>query len=142
MRSCSASVLDGVPESIVVGGSSVAGGGVSIAMVAAAFLSNLPDPIAGSDGWSGVKARHGLLAACSGCGRGSSPSAAASAARFLGARRRLAARLAFVLSFAAGATPTMLADTMMPEAFEEGGKLVGLFTVLGFALAVWLSFQE
>jgi ZIP family zinc transporter len=36
----------------------------------------------------------------------------------------------------------MLADTMMPEAFEEGGKLVGLCTVLGFALAVWLSFQE
>ena len=33
----------------------------------------------------------------------------------------------------------MLADTMMPEAFEHGGKLVGLFTTLGFGLAFALS---
>jgi len=46
---------------------------------------------------------------------------------------------AFVLSFAAGAILTMLADTMMPEAFEHGGKLVGLFTTAGFAVAFALS---
>ena len=50
--------------------------------------------------------------------------------------------LAFVLSFAAGAILTMLADTMMPEAFEHGGKLVGLFTTLGFALAFGISSLE
>ena len=33
----------------------------------------------------------------------------------------------------------MLVDSMIPEAFEEGGRLVGLVTVLGFALAVGLS---
>ena len=34
---------------------------------------------------------------------------------------------------------TMLADAMMPEAFEHGGRLVGLFTVLGFLLGMILS---
>ena len=43
--------------------------------------------------------------------------------------------IAFVLAFAAGAILTMLADTMMPEAYEHGGKLVGIVTTLGFAVA-------
>lgn len=47
--------------------------------------------------------------------------------------------VAFVLSFAGGAILTMLADTMMPEAFEHGGKLVGVVTTFGFALAVGIS---
>ena len=40
----------------------------------------------------------------------------------------------FVLTFAAG-TPTMLADTMMPEAFEHASKWAGVLTTLGFAVA-------
>ena len=47
--------------------------------------------------------------------------------------------IAFVLSFAAGAILTMLADTMMPEAYARGGKLVGLATTLGFGLAFAIS---
>ena len=43
--------------------------------------------------------------------------------------------VAFVLAFAAGAILTMLAQTMMPEAYEHGGKLVGVVTTLGFAVA-------
>ena len=43
--------------------------------------------------------------------------------------------VAFVLAFAAGAILTMLADTMMLEAFEHGGKLVAVVTTLGFAVA-------
>jgi ZIP family zinc transporter len=42
---------------------------------------------------------------------------------------------AFILTFAAGAILTMLADTMMPEAFEHGGKWVGVLVTLGFAVA-------
>ncbi len=45
------------------------------------------------------------------------------------------ATIAFVLSFAAGAILTMLANTMMPEAFQHGGKLVGVVTTIGFAVA-------
>jgi ZIP family zinc transporter len=43
--------------------------------------------------------------------------------------------VAVVLAFAAGAILTMLANTMMPEAFEHSGKLVGVVTTLGFAVA-------
>ncbi len=43
--------------------------------------------------------------------------------------------VAFVLTFAAGAILTMLANTMMPEAFEHGGKWVGIMVTLGFAAA-------
>jgi ZIP family zinc transporter len=45
------------------------------------------------------------------------------------------ATVAFVLTFAAGAILTMLANTMMPEAFEHGGRWVGVVTTLGFAVA-------
>ena len=47
--------------------------------------------------------------------------------------------VAFIQTFAAGAILTMLADTMMPEAVEHAGRLVGLLTVLGFAVAFFLS---
>ena len=47
-----------------------------------------------------------------------------------------------MLSFAGGAILTMLADTMMPEAFEHGGKLVGVVTTLGFGLAFAISALE
>jgi ZIP family zinc transporter len=50
--------------------------------------------------------------------------------------------LAFVLSFAGGAVLTMLADTMMPEAFDNGGKQVGLLTTAGFAVAFALHLVE
>ena len=43
--------------------------------------------------------------------------------------------VAFVLAFAAGAILTMLADTMFPEAYQHGGKLVVVVTTLGFAVA-------
>ena len=43
--------------------------------------------------------------------------------------------VAFVLTFAAGGILAMLAETMMPEAFEHGGKLVGIATTLGFVVA-------
>jgi ZIP family zinc transporter len=46
---------------------------------------------------------------------------------------------AFVQAFAAGALLTMLADTMMPEAFEFGGRPVGLLTVAGFAVALAIA---
>ena len=47
-----------------------------------------------------------------------------------------------MLAFSAGAILTMLADTMMPEAFEHGGKLVGIVTTLGFAVAFGIRTLE
>jgi ZIP family zinc transporter len=130
-------ILDGVPESIVVGGSLVAGGGVSIAMVAAAFLSNLPEAVGASVGlkkggtpaWRLLGMWLGIVVL----------SAASSALGFVVLDDAPADLGALFQAFAAGAILTMLVDTMIPEAYEEGGKTVGLITVLGFALAVGLS---
>ncbi|MFL5759445.1 MAG: ZIP family metal transporter [Thermomicrobiales bacterium] len=126
-------VLDGIPESIVVGASLITGS-VSAAMVAAAFISNLPEALGATTGlataktsttrifamWIGIVALSGASAAFG-------YQVLQDAAPSVGA---------FFQAFAAGAILTMLADTMMPEAFDEGGKLVGLCTVLGFAVAV------
>jgi ZIP family zinc transporter len=45
----------------------------------------------------------------------------------------------YIQAAAAGAVLTMLADTMMPEAFEKGGRVVALLAALGFAIAAWLT---
>jgi ZIP family zinc transporter len=130
-------VLDGIPESIVLGLTVLVGGGVSVAFLVAVALSNIPEAIAASaglaqGGWSRARilGLWALVTLVSGL------SALAGYVLFDGAS---ANTIAFVLSFAGGAILTMLADTMMPEAFEHGGKLVGVVTTLGFALAFAIS---
>jgi zinc transporter, ZIP family len=133
-------VLDGIPESAVIGLTILQGGTVSVAMLVAVFLSNLPEAIAATTGLrvSGWRTRDILglwlvvmlvsaLASLAGYGLFDSASPEA---------------VAFVLSFAAGAILTMLADTMMPEAFARGGNLAGLATTLGFGLAFAISALE
>ena len=126
-------VLDGVPESMVIGLTIYEGGAVGAAYLAAVFISNLPESISSSSGlatsgwaksrilwmWIGIALISGL-ASLAGYGlfQDSPPDT-----------------VAFVLAFAAGAILTMLAQTMMPEAYEHGGKQVGIMTTLGFAVA-------
>jgi zinc transporter, ZIP family len=132
-------VLDGIPESIVLG-LSVVGGSVSAAFLIAVAISNVPEAIAASSGLK--QARWGnrrilglwtLVAVVSGL------SALLGFTVFDSASQET---IAFVLSFAGGAVLTMLADTMMPEAFEHGGKFVGVVTTLGFGLAFAISALE
>jgi ZIP family zinc transporter len=113
-------VLDGIPESIVLGLTLLTGDGVSAAMLAAVFLSNLPESVAAtvglrSGGWSAghVMRLWALVTAASGI------AALLGYALLDGASQRT---VAFVLAFAGGAILTMLADTMMPEAFQYGGR--------------------
>jgi ZIP family zinc transporter len=133
-------VLDGIPESIVLGLTIVVSGSVGAAYLIAVFVSNIPEAIAASSGlavagWS--KARvlglWLLVAAVSGL------AAVFGFAVFDTAAPTL---VAFVLAFAAGAILTMLADTMMPEAFEHAGKFVGVVTTIGFGLAFALHALE
>jgi zinc transporter, ZIP family len=130
-------VLDGIPESIVVGGSLVAGAGVSVAMVAATFLSNLPEAVGATAGMkkSGISPRRlmGLWLAIV------LVSSASSALGYIVLDDASPALGSLFQAFAAGAILTMLVDSMIPEAYEEGGRPVGLVTVLGFAIAVGLS---
>jgi len=130
-------VLDGIPESIVLGLTVVVEGSVSAAFLVAVALSNVPEAFAASTGlahagWS--RARILLL--------WTAVAVVSGLAALLGYVFFDTASpdvVAFVLSFAGGAILTMLADTMMPEAFEHGGKLVGVVTTLGFALAFAIS---
>jgi len=133
-------VLDGIPESAVIGLGLLSGEGVSAAVIAAVFLSNLPEAIAATtglaaSGWRSMRIMGlwALVAVVSGL------AALAGYGLFDEASPRT---LAFVLSFAGGAILTMLADTMMPEAFERGGKVVGLATTLGFVVSFWISSLE
>jgi zinc transporter, ZIP family len=133
-------VLDGIPESAVIGLTLLEGAGVSAAMIVAVFLSNLPEAIAATtglarSGWSQGK----ILALWVGVTLVSGLSALLGFVIFDGAS---ASWLAFVLAFAAGAILTMLADTMLPEAFERSGKWTGLATTLGFAVAFAVTALE
>jgi ZIP family zinc transporter len=133
-------VLDGIPESIVLGLTLLDGSGVSVAMLAAVFLSNLPESLAATaglrrGGWSAGRIMTLWAAVVLVCGL----AALVGYALLDGASPRA---IGFVNAFAAGAILTMLADTMMPEAYERGGKAVGLVTTLGFGLAFAISTLE
>ena len=126
--------LDGIPESVVIGLGLVGGGTVSLAMLVAVFMSNLPEAAAGTvgmraSGWSRTKFFLLWTAIALVC-------ALASAAGYalLGDLSRF--WLSSVQAFAGGAILMMLANSMIPEAYEHGGKLAGVFTVLGFAVSV------
>lgn len=127
-------ILDGIPESIVIGLGIFEGGGVSLAMLVAVFISNLPEAIAGTTGmkaggWKRGKIQLLWLIITLIC----AASAVAGFSLFSQASEQW---LSFIQAFAGGAILMMLANTMIPESFEHGGKLAGVFTVMGFAVAV------
>ena len=130
-------LLDGIPESAAIGITLLAGEGIGVAMVAAVFLSNIPESMSAT---TGLKASGRSTAWI--LGLWSLVVAASTIASMLGyglLGGASAETVAFIQTFAAGAILTMVADTMMPEAVEHAGRLVGLFTVLGFATAFFLS---
>ena len=133
-------VLDAIPESIVLGLTIVTGGAVSVAFLVAVALSNLPEAVAATSGlskggWSdrSILGLWTLVSIVSGL---------AALFGFAVFDTASAGTTAFVLAFAGGAILTMLADTMMPEAFEHAGPLVGLVTTIGFAVAYGISALE
>lgn len=133
-------ILDGIPESIVIGLGILEGGVVSLAMLVAVFISNLPEAIAGtagmkSGGWSKGKIIGLWLIIALIC-------SVASVAGFGLFENTSDQWLSFIQSFAGGAILVMLANTMIPEAYEHGGKLAGIFTVLGFAVSVGVVMVE
>ncbi len=133
-------ILDGIPESIVIGLGLVEGGKVSLAMLVAVFISNLPESIAGStgmraSGWSRTKMNSLWLVIAIVC----SLSTLAGYSLFNNTSENW---LAFINAFAGGAILVMLANSMMPEAYEHGGKLAGGFTVFGFFIALMMVVLE
>ncbi|MCW2999565.1 MAG: putative integral rane protein [Solirubrobacterales bacterium] len=130
-------VLDGIPESVAIGVSLLGGKGVGVAVVAAVFLSNVPESLAAATGLRAAgHSTRWIMGVWLVVALVSALAAAVGYAALGGASANV---IAIIQAFAAGAILTMLADTMMPEAFAEGGDLVGLVTVLGFAGAFVLS---
>jgi zinc transporter, ZIP family len=126
-------VLDGIPESAVIGLTIYQGGAVGAAYLAAVFLSNLPESVSATTGlvkggWRSSRVLWMWVAIVV-------VSGIASLGGYAFFQESSPDTVAVVLAFAAGAILTMLANTMMPEAFEHSGKLVGVVTTLGFAVA-------
>ncbi|WP_089154632.1 ZIP family metal transporter [Micromonospora sp. NBS 11-29] len=130
-------LLDGVPESVVIGAGLLAGGPVSLVTVIAVFLSNVPEGLSSAAGMrqAGRTSRYvfGLWTAIAVI------SGAASLAGYTLLGGAPPEVLATITALAAGAILAMITDTMVPEAFEDAHLLVGLITVLGFLVAFALS---
>jgi len=130
------SVLDGVPESFVLG-LTVLRGGVSVALLAGILLSNLPEGLSSSSGlriagWPRGRVIRMWLVVI----------AVAAVSAALGyelldpASRRTGA---VAQGFAAGALLAMVTDTMLPEAYAVEGSSTGALVAIGFAASMMLS---
>ena len=134
------SLLDGVPESLVLGLSLVHSPQVSLAFIFAVAISNVPQGLGGTAGmlaagWSRSKITRLWLAVCA----ASIPAAALG----YGLGQLLpGATGAAVDAFAAGALLVMLTDSMIPESFDHGGREAGLLLVVGFAVALAMTLAQ
>lgn len=130
-------LLDGIPESVVLGVSLLGGGGVSTTVAAAIVLSNVPEGLSSAAGmknagrsaryvfgvWTGIAVASGIAALVG----------------YLALDGVSASVTAGITAVAAGAILAMVADTMVPEAFERTHSAAGLLTVLGFLTAVTID---
>jgi len=135
-------VLDGIPESVVIGASLLTGETASVAVIVAVFLSNIPESISASSdlvrgGWSRWRVLLLWVVVVV-------ASTLAAGLGYVALEGASGSWVAGIQAFAAGAILTMLADEMMPEAFEytNHNKTVGLAVALGFALSAALSFAD
>ncbi|MFJ3174328.1 ZIP family metal transporter [Streptomyces roseus] len=130
-------LLDGIPESVVIGTSLLGGGNVGLATVVAVFISNVPEGMASAAGMKRAGRSRAYVFTLWSVIAGVSGLAALAGYAFLGGVS--GTWMAAITAVAAGAILAMVADTMIPEAFEEAHLLAGLTTVLGFLTAFVLS---
>jgi len=130
-------LLDGVPESVVLGLGLLGGGSVSISVLAAVFISNVPEGLSSAAGmkrngrsagyvfgvWIGIAVASAIAALLGYVLLGGAPPEVE----------------AVITAVAAGAILTMIADTMIPEAFENTHAWTGLITTAGFLTAFAIS---
>jgi zinc transporter ZupT len=129
-------LLDGIPESLVIGASLVSHE-ISLALIAGLFLSNYPEALFSSigmrqQGFPAVRiiTMWGSLVVLTGIG------AAAGSLLFVGAGNLA---LSFIEGVAAGSMLTMIAQTMLPDAYIRGGPVIGLVTLTGFLAALFFK---
>ena len=131
------SVMDNIPENMALGISLVTGGAVNVVLIAAIFISNFPEGLASTEGMksNGRSKKYiiGLWSIAVIIGTIST------AIGFAVLSKASPFVISVVISFAAGAILVMLAESMIPEAFEEGGSKIGLAAMAGFAVAFILG---
>ena len=126
-------LLDGVPESVVLGLSVLGGHGVGVPVLAAIFISNLPEGLSSAAGMraSGRRASY-VFGVWIGIAVASGLAGLLGALLLQGASPQT---IALITAVAAGAILAMIADTMIPEAFERTHLYAGLIATLGFIVA-------
>lgn len=130
-------LLDGIPESAIIGVGLLAEKNLGVTMLVAVFLSNLPEGVSGAYGMAETgRSKASIMylwtATALVCALSS-----ALGYRLLGNSPKDV--IAFALAFAAGAILAMVTDTMIPEAFENEGKIAALATVAGFMVSFVVS---
>ncbi len=128
------SVVDGVPESMILGIQSGTGVAISAGFVVAVFVSNIPQAVAPSAdlaaaGWGPRRLGQLWLLVVLACG-------VAAALGFLATDLTSAVQGDRAAALAAGGLLAMLTNSLMPFSFERGGSLAGAATALGFCLSV------
>ncbi|MBC3541271.1 ZIP family metal transporter [Rufibacter sediminis] len=130
-------LIDGIPESIAIGISMISGSKVSLAVVAAVFLSNVPEGLSSAVGMKKAqRSKAYIFGVWGGIALLSGVAALLGYTVFSGLP---AGVIAATTALAAGAILAMITDTMIPEAFEVTHDFTGLITVLGFLTAFVLS---
>lgn len=130
-------LLDGIPESLVLGMSLITGDAISIAFLGAVFVSNLPESISATaemdrGGMPHRRIYRIWLIVLLFCVLVTIMGAAL--IQFIPTLEGF-----YVKAFAAGAVLAMLTTSMIPEGFQEGGRPTGLMVVIGFAFASILA---
>ena len=133
-------LLDGVPETAVLGLTLLQTNEIGVAMLVAVFISNLPEGIAATTtliegGWKPRLVLEIWGAVVLACGL-------AAAAGYILLDGASTGVISFVFAFSGGAVLTMLATSMMPEAYEHAGRPVGVLTVVGFVIAYGVHLLE
>lgn len=130
-------LLDAIPESVIIGVSLLDKGSVSFLLVIAVFISNFPEGLSSSvglkkDGYSNKKILFLWFLVMF-------LSAISSLVGFVFLEDASNAVLSIIGAFAAGAVVSMVSAAMMPEAYDEGGPIVGLVTSLGLLVSLILT---
>jgi len=134
-------LIDSIPESLVIGMLAVSSTGISLGFIAGVFLANLPEAMSSAVSMRAnemslkkIYVMWGSICLVTGIGA------------FLGAimfpedpTGGLFFLMVGIESLAAGAMLTMIAETMLPEAYEQGGAIVGLATLAGFLAALTIK---
>ena len=130
-------LLDGIPESLVIGISVTVDGALPWALVAGVFLSNLPEAMSSSVVMRNHKfARSKIILMWTSITLMTAIGAVVGNLFFQSYSDYF---IAIIRGTAAGAMLTMIAETMLPEAYEQGGVIVGLATLAGFIAALYVK---